>query len=247
MNQKTSVLFTLLLIIAPMILTTGIVTEGFSNTNPENEITTDLLGFGDYAPDWSLKEVSSDVTKSMASYRGKVVLLEFFATWCDPCTNQFLPYLKDVRAYYSSSQLVMLSVNTDPTNENETVVEHYVDLYDISWSVFRDTDTTTVSDAYDVRTIPTFYIIDKNQIVSYSHTGVVSDAFLIDKIDDLIPAERNPNEWWANNWWWFAAGILVVGIVSAMIIQRRRVVLHNRKVDEQILEARRRKRRARER
>jgi thiol-disulfide isomerase/thioredoxin len=182
----------------------------------------------------------------MSDYQGKVVIIDFFATWCDPC-NELLDYLKLVRDHYPTSKLAMISIDTDPTNENETVVEHYKELFEINWDVFRDTDTATVSDAYIVRTIPTFYIIDKNQFVSYSHTGIVSDEFLINKIDDLIPRERTPNEWWANNWWWFAAGIIVVGIVSAMVIQRRRVILHNRKVDEQIIEARRRKRRAKER
>ncbi|MHA1737072.1 MAG: TlpA family protein disulfide reductase [Candidatus Heimdallarchaeota archaeon] len=245
MKYKTTILFILSLTITTTFITSSLIAQGYSDPQTDNELSTNLLGFGDYAPDWSLKEVTSDITRSMSYYRGKVVILEFFATWCNPCTNEFLPELKKIRARYSTSELAIVSINTDPDNENETLVEHYADLFNINWHVFRD--TATVSDDYDVRTIPTFYIIDEKQFIHYSHTGVVDENFLIGKLSDLITPQRTPNEWWVKNWWWFAGGIIVVGILSVAVIQRRRVILHNRKVDEQTLETRRRKRRAKER
>ncbi|MHA1124493.1 MAG: TlpA family protein disulfide reductase [Candidatus Heimdallarchaeota archaeon] len=245
MKRKTTILFILLITITATFISTSIITQGNTAPLSEAELSTNILAFGEYAPDWSLKEVRSDQTRSMSYYRGKAVLLDFFATWCDPCTNQFLPYLKAVRQHYTSAQLTIISIDTDPSHDNETTVEQYIEDYGITWDVFRD--TSTVSDDYEVNTIPTFYIVDKNQIVHLGHTGVVSDDYLITKLDEIIETPRDPSEWWINNWYWFAIGIIVVVIVSVAIIQRRRVILHNRKVDEHTIESNRRKRRKRSR
>lgn len=246
MKRKTTFLFILVVTFTATFIPSIIIAQGNSNSQPENELSTNLIAFGEYAPDWTLKEVVSDIDVSLSYYQGKVVIIDFFAFGASACVDQFHPYLKDVRAYYSSSQLAIVSINTNSEYENLTYCREQIEFYDIPWGVFRDEDQS-VSDDYDVRTIPTFYIITKNQIVSYAHTGVVSDAFLIDKLDELITPERTPNEWWSKNWWWFAGGVIVVGVLSAMLIQRRRVILHNRRVDEQMIEAKRRKRRRKER
>ena len=244
MKRKTTILFILTITITSTFFTSAIIAQGNSAPQIENELSTNLLAFGEYAVDWSLKEVKSDITRSMSYYRGKVVILEFFSTMIDQYKDQFLPYLKAVRLHYTSSQLAIVSING--AFENESVVEQFALDHNINWDVF--VDTKTVNDDYDVRALPTFYIIDKNQFINYAHVGIVDDNFFISKIDPLVDdRDRTPSEWWLNNWYWIVLGIIVVGIVSAMFIQRRRVILHNRKVDEQTIEARRRKRRRKER
>jgi len=247
MKRKTTILFIISLTLTATFISSALIVKGYASPRDENELSTNLLTFGDYATDWSLKEIRSDLTKSLSSYRGKVVLLEFFYTECGACTDSFLPYLLVLRTHYASSQLAMLSITIDLVNDDEVTLEDYIALHGISWDVFRDTSTVTTD--YEVQYAPTFYIIDQNQIVHYSHTGVVSDTFLIGKIDEIVDSDNNGSisEFWQNNWYWFVIGSIAIIILSVLFIQRRRVVLHNRKIDQQTIEAKKRRRRKRTR
>ena len=247
MKRKTTILFIISLTLTATFISSALIVKGYASPRDENELSTNLLAFGDYAPDWSLKEVRSDLTKSLSSYRGKVVLLEFFYTECGACTDSFLPYLLALRTHYTSNQLAMLSITIDLVNDDEVTLEDYIALHGITWDVFRD--TSTVTDDYEVEYAPTFFIIDQNQIIHYSRVGHVSDTFLIGEIDKIVDPDndRSISEFWQNNWYWFVIGPIAIIILSVLFIQRRRVVLHNREIDQQTIEARKRRRRKRTR
>ena len=230
-----------LLILITTFISTVLIVNGYSEPHEQNELETNLITSGSHAIDWSLKEVISDMTKSLTSYRGKVVLLEFFATWCSPCTDNFLPVLSAVRNHYSSSQLVIVSIDTDPSHDDEAKVEQY-----INGDVFRD--TKSVTDDYQVVNIPSFCIIDKDQIVVVGHAGVVDANYIYEYVDDLLGDDdpiNNPSGFWQNNWFWFFIVIIIITTVLVFLYQRRKVILHNKKVEQQKLEAIERRRRKR--
>ena len=64
-----------LLILTTTFISTVLIVNGYSEPLEQNELETKLITSGSHAIDWSLKEVISDMTKSLTSYRGKVVLL----------------------------------------------------------------------------------------------------------------------------------------------------------------------------
>jgi len=135
---------------------------------------------GDMAPDFQLTLV--DGTKvSMADLRGKVVVLNFWATWCVPC-RQELPTLD---AYYQAQQKAGLRVFAVTTEDS-------VPLYELKklFAVMHIPAVRRIKGPYDTLTgVPTNYIIDRSGHVRYAKAG----AFDLDALNaTLIPLLKEP-------------------------------------------------------
>ncbi len=120
---------------------------------------------GEPAPDFTLKS-NQDANLRLSEYRGQVVLLNFWASWCGPC-RQEMPLLDDIHEKYSPLGFTVLGVNVDKdiSLANETLEDIPVDfpvLYD---------PTGKVSEAYDVTAMPTTVIIDRDGNMRFLHRG----------------------------------------------------------------------------
>jgi len=139
------------------------------------------LGAGDAAPDFSVKDVDG-ITHQLEDFEGKVLLVEFFTTWCVYCTDQ-LPVLDEVRSKYPEDQVSILMVDTDDRESKEKVADHRV-RYDIPWPMaYKASD---MGEDYMVDAYPTTVVIDHDGVVQYYHTGTVTKDKLIEVIDDLV-------------------------------------------------------------
>jgi peroxiredoxin len=112
-------------------------------------------------PDLSGKQVR------LQDFRGNVVLLNFFATWCGPCREE-MPSLEQVYRAYAQKGLVVVGVSGDV--QGKTVVEPFVKDYELSFPVVLDQEDT-VSRQYRVRGIPTIYLLDKHGRIAGMHVG----------------------------------------------------------------------------
>ena len=139
------------------------------------------LGTGDTAPDVSVKDVDG-ITHDLASYEGKVLIIDFFATWCVYCTDQ-LPTMEEVRAKYPEDKVAILMVDNDDRESREKVADYRV-RYDITWPVAYGGGD--MGQDYQVEAIPTTVVIDGDGVVQYYHTGTVSASKLIKTIDELV-------------------------------------------------------------
>lgn len=102
---------------------------------------------------------------SLASLRGSVVLLDFWATWCEPCREE-IPHLIALHEQYRSSRFTVLGASVD---YGRGVVERFVEQLKISYPVFLDDGE--IARAYRVRSIPTTVLIDGQGRVRRRYTG----------------------------------------------------------------------------
>jgi peroxiredoxin len=121
------------------------------------------------APDFTLQDMSGRTVR-LSDYRGKVVLLEFWATWCPPCRAS-IPGLKILNDRYRDKGLVVLAVSVDV--EGWDVVRAFVKRHDIDYTVLQGTDE--VEQDYRVRTIPMMLVLDKQGRIYRRYLGYGND------------------------------------------------------------------------
>ena len=122
----------------------------------------DSLGIGKPAPDFSATDLDGN-SYSLSKMKGKVVLLEFWATWCGPCLPE-IPYLKKVYKKFETEDFVMIGISFD--NDIEALKE-VVRKENMDWPQVLQTKSfeDAISKSYNVRGIPKSYIIDKNGLI----------------------------------------------------------------------------------
>lgn len=131
--------------------------------------TDNSIAYGDNAPDFILSDISGSQV-SLSSLKGKVVLLEFWATWCPPC-KEAVPELKAIYEKYRERGFVLLGVAVDKGADNKTAVASYVKKHSITYPVLYDDNNTNRS--YRVTSIPTSFIIDKTGKVVNRRVGFI--------------------------------------------------------------------------
>jgi thiol-disulfide isomerase/thioredoxin len=116
-----------------------------------------------------------------SEFRGKIVLIDCFATWCQPCIIEF-DHLKEVNDKYDSSEVVVVSVGS--SGDSVTGLRQFKNDYNMDWLVARD--TVEVFNEYNVESIPTLVILDQNGNTHYRNVGVTDASTLMNKIDELL-------------------------------------------------------------
>lgn len=132
------------------------------------------------APNFTLKTLSGETT-SLADYRGQVVLVNFWASWCPPCVAE-LPTLHQFYLSHKSDGFVVLAVNAE---ENESTIRNYIEQKGYTFPVLVD-DAAIAADAYDIRAIPASFIVDKDGNIQYIHRGEIDSQTLKDVVEPLL-------------------------------------------------------------
>jgi peroxiredoxin len=122
---------------------------------------------GRAAPDFTLSTVDG-ATATLANEKGKVVVLDFWATWCPPC-QESLPHLQDasLNSSWADRGLVVWAVNCQEPSDR---VESFLDGHHYSFTTLLDGDGTVMSD-YGVSGIPMTVIIGRDGRVADTFTG----------------------------------------------------------------------------
>jgi len=119
---------------------------------------------GDQAPDFELKTLDGQ-TASLSDYKGKKVLVNFWATWCKPCRTE-MPDLDAIRSEYD--QVEVLAVNLTTTEKSVDHVAAFADELKLSFPILLD--QKGIQARYQVLSYPTSYILDeKGRIMSVKH------------------------------------------------------------------------------
>ena len=119
---------------------------------------------GEKAPDFKLKSLTGNNQVSLAGLRGKVVLLDFWASWCAPCKIS-MPHLTKLSAKYKKFEVIAINIDDDKENAITFLSDLNLDInavYD---------ETKKVVSAYDVPEMPTAFLIDQYGTVQYIHSG----------------------------------------------------------------------------
>jgi peroxiredoxin len=120
------------------------------------------------APDFTLRTMNGPNLR-LAEQRGRVVMVNFWATWCGPC-RQEMPQLDRLYQKYKSSGFVLLGVNVD---EDARKAADVAVKLGVTFPVLLDTDKA-VSKLYDLSTMPSTVIIDRDGKVRYFHRGYLA-------------------------------------------------------------------------
>ncbi len=133
------------------------------------------------APDFALKD-STGKTVKLSDFRGKVVLLNFWATWCGPCKME-IPWFMEFEQKHKDQGLVILGVAMD--DDGWDVVKPYLERYRVNYRVVMG--TPEVADLYGgVESLPTTFLLDREGRVARMHIGLVSKKDYQDDIDQLL-------------------------------------------------------------
>jgi len=121
---------------------------------------------GQAAPGFSLKTVAGDKTVSLKDYLGKVVYLDFWASWCAPCRGSF-PLLNKLHNKYKDKGLVILGVNVDEDTEQ---LNKFIKMFPVDFTLVRDAEFE-IPEVYGVSTMPSSFVIDQEGKIQVLHKG----------------------------------------------------------------------------
>lgn len=121
----------------------------------------------DQAPGFKLPVLHSDSSISLSDYRGKIVYVDFWASWCGPCRKS-LPLLSDMRdRLKDAGDFEILAINLDAKTED---AERFLKEFPVTYPVLLDPKGTT-SQKYDLVGMPTSYLIDQSGDIVSTHQG----------------------------------------------------------------------------
>jgi len=126
---------------------------------------------GSEVKNFQLENISGS-TVSLNDLKGKPVVINFWATWCGPCTIE-MPLLEKYAREYPE-EVVILGVNSA---EEKDVVEKFINDQEITFPILLDRDGS-VSDLYLVRNFPVTFFIDKEGVLRAQHTGLLSETLI---------------------------------------------------------------------
>ncbi|MBL1410426.1 TlpA disulfide reductase family protein [Sphingobacterium faecale] len=161
-------------------------------SNISEEITKNMKVY--QAEPFELRDMDGK-TVSLASLKGKIIFLDFWATWCGPCVGSFPAMKRASELYKNHKDVVFLFVNTfEKSLDYETrkkEVHAFLEKGKYDLHILLDENTGKsyhMSDAYQVKGIPAKYIIDKNGMVQYAFTGFSqgTDDAAVEAIKQMI-------------------------------------------------------------
>ncbi|NLY44397.1 MAG: TlpA family protein disulfide reductase [Tissierella sp.] len=149
-------------------------TDGSQNLldNPTEDIAIGLE-----SPDFTLTNLDGEEV-SLSDYRGKIVIINFWATWCHWCDIE-MPDLNKV--HMENEDIVVLAVNV---MEDEDTVRTYIEDGGYGFEVVLDTDGKIASD-YLVNGLPNSYFVDKDGILQFIKVGMITNDELLYVVDAI--------------------------------------------------------------
>jgi peroxiredoxin len=133
------------------------------------------------APDFTLKDADGK-TVHLSQYRGKVVLLDFWATWCDPCRLE-IPWFIDLQRKNKDRGFEVLGVSMD--DEGWEVVKPFMKSVGMNYRVVIGNDETTQMYG-GVDSLPSTFLIDRQGKIAAIHIGLASRKVFEDGVEELL-------------------------------------------------------------
>jgi peroxiredoxin len=140
------------------------------------------VGLQDQAPDFTLENLTGGNMR-LEEYRGQVVLINFWASWCGPC-RQEMPILDRLHHRYEDTGFAVLGINV----EGESApAQEIVDRTNVTFPILID-DGQKVSELYNLEAMPSTVVVDRDGVVRYIHRGYKpgDEAKYVEVVKQLI-------------------------------------------------------------
>lgn len=118
------------------------------------------------APDFTLPTFPDDAKISLQDFKGRVVYLDFWATWCPPCRKSF-PWMDEMHERYKEDGLTIIAVSVDKKRE---LIEEFIKKMEPAFIIAHD-PAGKVAKSYKLRGMPSSYLIDRNGVLAKVHMG----------------------------------------------------------------------------
>ncbi|MFC7391521.1 thiol-disulfide oxidoreductase ResA [Scopulibacillus cellulosilyticus] len=168
------------LIIRTVIILALVLAVGFTIYQIFNKDKT--VETGDRAPDFALTDFNGHQVK-LSDLKGKAVMLNFWASWCDPCKKE-MPYIENVYKTMNKKKVVILAVNIE---ESHFAIQNFLSKHHITFPIVMDKNRD-VTDAYGIGPIPTTFFINKDGMVEEKVVGSMpSEKYIRQKLSKIEP------------------------------------------------------------
>lgn len=153
--------------------------------NTYKNLTKDLVNKP--APDFELKKIEGGTVK-LGDLKGKIIILDFWATWCGPCKESFPTFQKLYNKFKSNPDIVFLAVNCSESWRGEERIKNvskFITEKNYTFPVVID-EVNNANKKYNVEGIPTKFIIDKEGMIQFKDVGFSDDSAMMDDVSNKI-------------------------------------------------------------
>lgn len=120
---------------------------------------------GDTFPMPTLPALNRKGSIDLSKYKGKVIIIDFWASWCEPCKIE-LPYLNDLNKKYKGKDVVIIGVNLD---EKQADALAFLKDHPVQLPLAYDGVKKVLAEKAEIEVMPTSFIIDKNGVIAERH------------------------------------------------------------------------------
>jgi cytochrome c biogenesis protein CcmG/thiol:disulfide interchange protein DsbE len=153
----------------------ALLAYGVASESPDQSVT------GERAPNIELPPLEGGEERSLDDWRGQVVVLNYWASWCEPCREES-PLLERWHQRISKQNATVLGVDVlDVTSD----AQDFIDEYDLTYPHLRDKDGSTQDD-FGIVAYPETFVIDREGRIAASRRGPVDDEFMRDNVAPLL-------------------------------------------------------------
>lgn len=144
------------------------------------------LALGDSAPEGALPRLQGNGTESLADYRGQWVLVNIWASWCDPCREES-PALEAFQREHGGQNFTVLGVDSSDLSEDG---RRFVEEFELTYPQLHDGDGD-FADEFGATGVPESYLIDPRGKVRVIAKGAVSDQYLEAEVEPLLAKAKS--------------------------------------------------------
>ena len=137
------------------------------------------------APDFTLTDVNTGAKLSLSDYKGKVVLLDFWATWCGPCRIE-IPWFVEMQQKYQSQGFVVIGA---ATRDSEDAVKKFYQQFHLNYPVAMGNDDLSAQYGGLIG-LPTSFVIGRDGRIYSEHTGTTGEDVFEGEIEQLLTGRQ---------------------------------------------------------